>query len=93
MKSETLMKLSSVLPPANTKRWVASRKADIVRAIRSGALSRADACSQYLLSDEELRLWERALDTIGVAGLRVTRVQIYRDTFNAIIKIPASMAQ
>lgn len=69
------------LPPADTKRWVASRKADVVRAIRDGIVSRVDACTRYRLSDEELRLWERAIDAAGTPGLRVTRVQIYREVF------------
>ena len=71
------------LPPANTTRWVPSRKADVVRAIRSGVIDRAEACLRYALSVEELRLWERAIDAAGTAGLRVTRVQVYRDVFEA----------
>jgi len=71
------------LPPANTKRWVPSRKAMVVEAIRDGVLGRAEACARYAISPEELRLWERAIAVAGTAGLRVTRVQIYRDLFNA----------
>jgi len=71
------------LPPANTKRWVPSRKAEVVRAVRAGLLGRDEACARYSLSPEELRLWERAVDVAGTAGLRVTRVQIYRDVFEA----------
>lgn len=69
------------LPPADTKRWVPSRKADVVQAIRDGVIGRAEACTRYALSLEELRLWERAIDMAGTAGLRVTRVQIYREVF------------
>ena len=71
------------LPPANTTRWVPSRKADVVHAIRAGLIDRAEACKRYALSIEELRLWERAIDAAGTAGLRVTRVQIYREVFEA----------
>lgn len=71
------------LPPADTTRWVPSRKADVVRAIREGIIDRAEACTRYSLSVEELRLWERAIDAAGTAGLRVTRVQVYRDVFEA----------
>ena len=71
------------LPPTTIARWVPSRKADVVRAIRSGLIDHAEACSRYGLSDEELRLWERAIDAAGIAGLRVTRVQVYRDVFEA----------
>lgn len=69
------------LPSPDTKRWVASRKADVVCAIRDGVISRTDACTRYRLSDEELRLWERAIDAAGTPGLRVTRVQVYRELF------------
>ena len=71
------------LPPADTTRWIPRRKAEVVRAIRSGLIDRAEACARYSLSVEELRLWERAIDAAGTAGLRVTRVQIYRDVFEA----------
>lgn len=69
------------LPPANTTRWVPSRKANVVNAIRDGLIDRDEACSRYALSVEELCLWERAIDAAGIAGLRVTRVQIYREVF------------
>ena len=71
------------LPPVNTTRWVPSRKADVVRAVREGIIDRDEACARYALSGEELRLWERAMDAAGTAGLRVTRVQVYRDVFEA----------
>lgn len=71
------------LPPADTTRWVPSRKAQVVRAIRDGIIGREDACARYALSVEELCLWERAIDAAGTAGLRVTRVQAYRDVFAA----------
>jgi hypothetical protein len=71
------------LPPADTKRWVARRKAEVLAAIRGGLIDRAEARRRWQVSDEELRLWERALDCAGVPGLRVTRVQIYRPVFEA----------
>src|SRR5690348_15463061 len=67
------------LPPPDTKRWVARRKAVIVNAVRTGAISLEEVCRQYELSAEEFLAWERAIDTHGVPGLRVTRLQIYRD--------------
>jgi hypothetical protein len=67
------------LPPLNTKRWVARRKAAIVNAVRSGEMNIEDACRYYKLSTEEFAAWERAIEAHGVAGLRVTRLQIYRD--------------
>lgn len=71
----------SQLPPADTRRWVARRKAEVIAAIRGGLLPRAEACTRYRISEEELAIWERALDCAGVPGLRVTRVQVYRPIF------------
>jgi hypothetical protein len=71
--------LSSYLPPADTKRWVARRKAAVVTAVRSGAISIEEACCRYHLSEEEFLAWERRIKADGVPGLRITRLQIYRD--------------
>ena len=67
------------LPPRDTKRWVTRRKAVIVNAVRTGVISLEEVCRQYELSEEEFLAWERAIDTHGLPGLRVTRLQIYRD--------------
>jgi hypothetical protein len=67
------------LPPPDTKRWVVRRKAVVVAAVRSGAISLREACTRYNLSVEEFLTWQRAIDSHGVPGLRVTRIQIYRD--------------
>ena len=67
------------LPPPDTKRWVTRRKAVIVNAVRTGAISLEEICRRYELSVEEFLAWQRAIDTHGVPGLRVTRLQIYRD--------------
>lgn len=69
------------LPPTDTKRWVARRKAAVLAAINAGVLTRAQACARYQISEIELRLWERAVHFAGVPGLRVTRVQIYKPIF------------
>jgi Protein of unknown function (DUF1153) len=67
------------LPSPDTKRWVARRKAEIVNAVRNGKMNIEDACRYYMLSTEEFTAWERAIEAHGVAGLRVTRLQVYRD--------------
>ena len=67
------------LPPADTKRWVARRKAAVVAAVRSGAIGLEEACHRYRLSDEEFFAWERGMENYGVPGLRTTRLQIYYD--------------
>ena len=66
------------LPPPDTKRWVTRRKAMVVNAVRAGEISLEEVC-RYKLSVEEFLAWQRAIDTHGVPGLRVTRLQIYRD--------------
>jgi hypothetical protein len=65
------------LPPADTKRWVARRKAAVVAAVRSGVIGLEEACHRYELSGEEFLAWERGIENYGVPGLRATRLQIY----------------
>jgi hypothetical protein len=67
------------LPPRGTRRWVARRKAAVVTAVHSGAISLEEACRRYDLSEDEFQAWERGIAAYGVPGLRVTRLQIYRD--------------
>jgi hypothetical protein len=67
------------LPPPSTKRWVIRRKAEVVAAVRGGLLSLDDACKRYTLTVEEFLAWQRAIDRHGLAGLRATRVQQYRN--------------
>jgi hypothetical protein len=66
------------LPPPNTKRWVARRKAEVVSAVRGGLLSIDDACARYGLSVDEFLSWTKAIDDFGMQGLRTTRLQQYR---------------
>ena len=66
------------LPPPDTKRWVIRRKAEVVAAVRGGLISLEEACRRYSLSVEEFLSWQRAIDRNGLPGLRITRVQDYR---------------
>jgi len=66
------------LPAADTKRWVASRKAAVVRGVTAGLLSRESAKETYGLSEEEFFEWEQAVATYGEAALRATTLQKYR---------------
>jgi hypothetical protein len=68
------------LPAPDTRRWVVRRKAVVVQAVRSGAITLQEACRRYSLSVEEFLAWQRAIERHGIPGLRVTRLQIYRDT-------------
>jgi transposase-like protein len=70
----------SDLPPRDTKRWVASRKAAVVAAVRQKLLSSEEACLRYGLSAEEFESWRAALDEHGVGALRATRLQLYRSS-------------
>ena len=66
------------LPPINTRRWVASRKAAVVRGVLYGLIERAEALERYGLSDEEFSEWLDAASHHGVEGLKATNVQKYR---------------
>src|SRR4030095_13657592 len=66
------------LPPPTTKRWVIRRKAEVVAAVRGGLLSLEEACARYTLTVEEFLSWQYSIDQHGLAGLRTTRIQQYR---------------
>ena len=66
------------LPPADTRRWVASRKAAVVRAVAAGLITRTSAIETYELSEEEFDCWVRAIAKHGESALRATAVQKYR---------------
>lgn len=68
----------SHLPPADTKRWVVSRKAIVVDAVRKGLVTLPDVCAHYSLSEEEIRSWMKLSEKGGSRALRVTRLQDYR---------------
>ena len=66
------------LPPPETRRWVASRKARVVAAVAAGLVTLAEALERYDLSEEEFGLWREAVERHGVGGLKVTAIQRYR---------------
>ena len=63
------------LPAPSTTRWVVRRKAEVVAAVNGG-----------LLTLEEFASWQRAVDRSGMQGLRVTRIQHYRDLYERQLK-------
>ena len=67
------------LPPTDTTRWVASRKAAVVAAVNAEVISKAEVEKRYGISEEELGFWMNSLEKHGVGGLRATRTQIYRE--------------
>lgn len=66
------------LPGPDTRRWVASRKAVVVRAVIHGLITEAEALERYALSEEEFALWRQAVETHGEKALKVTTIQKYR---------------
>ena len=66
------------LPDPQTRRWVASRKAVVVRAVIYGLITQTEAQERYALSEEEFGLWRDAVETHGEKALRVTTLQKYR---------------
>lgn len=71
------------LPPPGTQRWVIRRKAQVVAGVRAGLLTLEEACERYQLSVEEFLSWQRQIELHGIKGLRVTRLQDYRETLGA----------
>ena len=67
------------LPPPNTSRWVARRKAEVVAAVHGGLLTIDEACDRYQLDLEELTGWQRAVERAGMPALMVTQSRRYRD--------------
>jgi len=66
------------LPPAETRRWVASRKARVVRAVAYGLMPLREALERYALSEEEFAIWRDAVERHGEKALKVTAIQKYR---------------
>ncbi len=69
------------LPPPSLNRWVIRRKAEVVAAVNGGLLTIDEACVRYGLTLEEFASWQRAVDRSGMQGLRVTRIQHYRNLY------------
>ena len=63
---------------------VIRRKAEVVAAVRGGLLSFEEACSRYMLTIDEFLEWQRSIDGCGLAGLRTTRTQKYRQKLKIV---------
>ncbi len=74
------------LPAPQTTRWVVRRKAEVVAAVNGGLLSIDEVCERYSLTIEEFASWQRSVDRSGMQGLRVTRLQHYRDLYERQLK-------
>ena len=56
--------------PDRKARWVARRKAEVVRAVEAGRISLEEACRLYALSLEEFASWQKSLRRSGLQGLK-----------------------
>lgn len=63
------------LPPADTRRWVASRKLAVVRGVVYGLITRSEAMATYGLSVEEFGAWVTAVSSHGEQALKVTALK------------------
>lgn len=66
------------LPPVDTKRWVASRKAAVVKAVVAGLITEEEALARYSLSEEEFDAWKQAIAKHGIKALKATTLRNYR---------------
>jgi hypothetical protein len=66
------------LPPKDTRRWVASRKAMVVRGVMYGLITQEKAQKNYGLSSDEFEEWIRAVSEHGEGALKATSLQKYR---------------
>ncbi len=73
-------KVVNNIPSANTIRWTIWRKAEVVTAVRNGLLGLDVACERYGLSAEEFLNWEQLIAAHGLRGLKVTRLQEFRQS-------------
>ncbi|MFV2052841.1 DUF1153 domain-containing protein [Aliiroseovarius sp. YM-037] len=68
------------LPDPNTTRWVASRKAAVVKGVAFGLIPLSEALQRYGLSHEEYEAWETAIKMHGEGALKATTLQTYRQS-------------
>ncbi|MGI3167849.1 DUF1153 domain-containing protein [Pseudooceanicola sp. C21-150M6] len=66
------------LPPAETRRWVASRKQAVVTAVSNGLITKEEALDSYGLSSDELTEWMQAIDRHGPEALKATAIRRFR---------------
>jgi len=66
------------LPDPATRRWVASRKASVVKAVMYGLIPLKEALKIYGLSEEEYLSWQSAVEKHGANALKTTTLQKYR---------------
>ncbi len=70
----TIISLSD-LPDRNTKRWVASNKADVVKVFMAGLISEQEVCERYALSEEEFQSWLNRYIAGGKQALKLVNLR------------------
>ncbi len=63
------------LPSSKTRRWVASRKAAVIRAVLYGLITQRQAMEMYDISDEEFDSWVSAVALHGEEALKATALK------------------
>lgn len=66
------------LPDPATRRWVASRKMSVVKAVMHGLIPLKEVLDTYELSEEEFHSWQMAVEKHGPNALKTTSLQKYR---------------
>jgi len=66
------------LPSPSTRRWVASRKIAVVKAVAYGLIPLKEALELYDISEEEFDSWKMAVEKHGPNALKTTSLQKYR---------------
>jgi DNA-binding winged helix-turn-helix (wHTH) protein/transposase-like protein len=79
------------LPPPDTKRWTARRKASVVDAIHSSIITIEEVCRRYALSVEEFLSWHNAIQGHGVQGLQTTKSRISAVTARTRAETPQTL--
>lgn len=66
------------LPSPSTRRWVASRKAAVIRGVLYGLISQDEALKLYAISSDEFAEWVHMAAEHGEEALKTTALQKYR---------------
>ena len=66
------------LPLPDTKRWTMRRKAAVVEVVYIGQITISQVCRRYSLSVEEFLSWHNTIQSHGVEGLQITKLQNFR---------------
>ena len=66
------------MPPAATQRWVASRKAAVVKGVAYGLMPLKEALETYGLSEDEFNEWRNAIEKHGESALKTTALKKFR---------------